>query len=419
MKRRPTPLAGRRAGPRPTVDCVRAATACDGPHPRLGFVASRSRRVPTLRGGVGTALRGSGRECFRAGEAVLEVGGCAGAPGSRPRIRGRRGLPGADSPLVTEFLAAPGADFPLLARPANGARSRDRKLWASAARQLLDRRLDEAGAILLRGLPLSTPAEFSEFFLALGYEPVPYHGFATRQEVAPGVFTGNTRNPEQAIMLHNDMSHDPIMPRHLFLYCARPAPEGSGGETPIARSSDWREVLDPELWQRFGELGFLRLSNSPTRGDPSKSSLPWQDRYATDDPSLAEQKCRALGDTVSWEEDGSLSTRRRVAALREHRGETVWCCTPQSTRPVSSLELLYGNGEPIEPQVLELLRALQWNISVGFAWQRGDVLCLDNVACQHGRLPFATGVEREVLVSLATPVPGTCQTAPPAGAPER
>lgn len=345
---------------------------------------------------------------------MLEVGGVARAPGTPPRIRGRQGLPGGGSPLATGSLAPAREDFPLLARPATGCVSQDRKQWARAARRLLDERLHAVGAVLLRGLPLATPAEFSEFFLALGYETVPYHGFATREEVAPGVFTGNTRNPEQAIMLHNDMSHDPVMPQHLFLYCARPAPEGAGGETPIARSARWREVLDPALWRRFAQQGFVRLSNSPTRGDPHKTSLPWQDRYATEDPAVAEARCRELGDRVHWEDDGSLSTWRRVDALHEHRGERVWCCTPQSTRPVSSLELLYGNGEPIEPEVLETLRALQWNISVAFAWEQGDVLCLDNIGCQHGRLPFARGVEREVLVSLATPAPGTCRTRPDA-----
>jgi hypothetical protein len=350
---------------------------------------------------------------FSSGEAVLRVGGVADAPRVPARIRGREGLAGGESPLATESLAPPREGFPLLARPAPGCTCESRKDWAAAARKLLDARLDEVGAILLRGLPLATPAEFSEFYRALGLEEVPYAGFATREEVAPSVFTGNTRNPAQAIMLHNDMSHDRVMPRHIFLYCAKPAPPGAGGETPIAHSADWKRALGDELWERIGRRGFLRLTNSPNRGDPHKGSLCWQDRYHTEDRDTAEEICHELGDRVQWEADGSLTTWRDMGALREHNGELLWCCTPQSTRPVSSLELRYGDGEALEPDVLERIRAVQWNISVAFEWQQGDVLCLDNIGCQHGRLPFAENAEREVLVALATPEPGTCTTPEP------
>ena len=73
----------------------------------------------------------------------------------------------------------------------------------------LDERLADSGAILFRGLPMDSPEDFSRFYLALDYEPMPYHGFASRDEVAPGVTTGNKAGPGNTIMLHNDMGHDP------------------------------------------------------------------------------------------------------------------------------------------------------------------------------------------------------------------
>ena len=348
-------------------------------------------------------------ERFAAGEAMLQVGGCAEAPRVPVRIRGRAGVRGGESVLASEFMAPPREGFPLLARPAPGSATRDRKQWAAGARQLLDRRLEEVGAVLLRGLLLRTPAEFSELFGALGYATVAYRGHSTRAEVAPGVFTANTRNPGQSIDLHNDMSQEPVMPAQLFLFCAAAPPAGAGGATPIARGADWKDALGAELFERFARRGLERRTNSPTRGDLHKTGRPWQERYRTEDPAVAEASCREQGDVVEWLPDGSLSTRRHVDAVREHRGETLWCCTPQSTDTASSYEIRYADGEPIEAGVLERLRALQWKLSVAFEWQAGDVLCLDNIACQHGRLPLAAGAQRQILVSLATPQPGTCR----------
>lgn len=348
-------------------------------------------------------------ERFASGDAALRTGGRADPPAVPVVIRGRADLPGGESERAAATMAPAREDFPLLARPEPGCATRDLKPWAAAARRLLDDRLAEVGAVLLRGLPLRTPAEFSDLYRALGYEPLPYRGFATRDAVAPEVFTANVRDPSRAIMLHNDMSHEPEMCAHLFLFCETPPPPGAGGETPIARATDWKEALGDGWLERFARRGLLRRTNSPTRGDARKSATPWQVRYRTEDPEVAEAACREQGDVAEWEADGSLSTARLMDAVCEHRGETVWCCTPQSTGLTSAYAIDYGDGEPIEPHVLETLRALQWNISVAFAWEPGDVLCLDNVGCQHGRLPLAPGAERRILTAQCTARPGTAR----------
>jgi hypothetical protein len=349
-------------------------------------------------------------ECASAEGAVLEVLGGVEAPVHPPRIRARPGLAGGDSPLAPKTLAPPREDFPLHVRPAHGSCVTDPKKWAAAARPILDDRLAAAGAILLRGLPLATVAEFSEFFVALGYEPVPYHGFATREEIAPGVTTPNIPNPRKAIMLHNDMSTDPVMPAHVFLFCAEPPPEDAGGETPIARCSDWTAALGPELWARFAERGLSRWTTSPDRERGSRPGMPWQQRYQTEDPDLAAAKCRAQGDEVIWEADGSLTTRRLLDPFREHCGELLWSSTPQSAPPVSSVDFRYADGERIEPEIIERITVAQWKIAVAFTWRAGDVLCLDNLGCQHGRLPYTPGAAREIFVAIATPTPGNVRT---------
>ena len=58
----------------------------------------------------------------------------------------------------------------------------------------------------------------------------------------------------------------------------------------------------------------------------------------------------------------------------------------------------YGDGSEIEPEVIQHIRATSWACAVGFRWKSGDLLVLDNLAVQHGRVGF-TG-DRKVLVYL-------------------
>ena len=58
----------------------------------------------------------------------------------------------------------------------------------------------------------------------------------------------------------------------------------------------------------------------------------------------------------------------------------------------------YGDGSDIEPEVLQHLRVAAWACAVGFKWQNGDLLVLDNRAVVHGRLGFMG--DRKILVYL-------------------
>ena len=58
----------------------------------------------------------------------------------------------------------------------------------------------------------------------------------------------------------------------------------------------------------------------------------------------------------------------------------------------------YGNGSDIEPAVLQHILDTTWTCAVGFKWRKGDLLALDNLAVQHGRLGFKG--ERKLLVYM-------------------
>jgi hypothetical protein len=62
----------------------------------------------------------------------------------------------------------------------------------------------------------------------------------------------------------------------------------------------------------------------------------------------------------------------------------------------------YGNGTPIEPEVMEHLREAYRRETVSFPWQKGDLLMLDNMLVAHGRAPYSG--PRQILVGMAEPV---------------
>jgi hypothetical protein len=67
--------------------------------------------------------------------------------------------------------------------------------------------LRDAGALLLRGFPARTAADFDRAVDAFGYEELPYvGGAAPRTNVVGRVFTANESPPDQKIPFHHEMA---------------------------------------------------------------------------------------------------------------------------------------------------------------------------------------------------------------------
>jgi alpha-ketoglutarate-dependent taurine dioxygenase len=64
----------------------------------------------------------------------------------------------------------------------------------------------------------------------------------------------------------------------------------------------------------------------------------------------------------------------------------------------------YGDGSPIEDEVVERVREVYERCAVRFPWREGDVLMLDNMLTAHGRSPF-TG-ERKITVAMGELIDG-------------
>lgn len=305
-----------------------------------------------------------------------------------------------------------GGDLPLRVRA--GVRV-DLAEWAQANRSTVDSWLHAHGAVLFSGFDtVSGPAfdSFAGIAHALAGAALPYRERSSpRTELAPSVYTSTDYPADQHIPLHNENSYQACFPARLVFCCLEPA--ASGGATTLA---DVRRVLariDPAVVRRF-RAGGVRYVRNFHEG----IGVSWQEAFQASTRGPVEAYCAENGITTTWCEDGSLRTHQVRPALGTHpvTGEAVWF-NHAAFFHVSGLSdvvraalidefgeaglpanTYYGDGTPIEPEVLAHVRACYAAETVPVYWRRGDVLLIDNVLAAHGREPF-TG-QRRVVVSM-------------------
>jgi alpha-ketoglutarate-dependent taurine dioxygenase len=200
----------------------------------------------------------------------------------------------------------------------------------------------------------------------------------------------------------------------IFFYCLQPAAEG--GETPLVNTRNVYERISPETRERFAAKGCMYVRNFG-----GGLGLSWEKVFQTADRASVEAYCRRAGIEYEWKDDNRLRTRQVRPAIARHpqTGELTWFnhvafFHVSTLAPAVRDGLLaefapeelpnntyYGDGTEIEPEVLDELRAAYLAESVAFAWQRGDVLAVDNMLTAHARRPYVG--ERKVLVGMAEP----------------
>ncbi|HYO13412.1 MAG TPA: TauD/TfdA family dioxygenase [Thermoanaerobaculia bacterium] len=331
----------------------------------------------------------------------------------RPAGFKRRAVSVSSDALIKTRLLDPASELPLVIEPAGP--SMDLSAWVAGNRDFVETALRRHGGILFSGFGLRGPAGLEEIIRALCGEALEYRERSSpRHSVAGRVYTSTDYPPAYPIFLHNENSYQKTWPLKIFFLCETPSE--TGGETPIA---DCRRVLaqiDQKIRDRFVEKGWMYVRNF---GDGF--GLDWQEVFQTSDRAQVEEHCRRSGIEVEWREGGRLRTRAVRPAMTRHprTGEDVWF-NHATFFHVSTLvpevreELLrefaesdlptntyYGDGSPIEPEVLDHLREAYRAATVAFPWQQGDLLLLDNMLVAHARAPY-TG-SRKVLVGMAEP----------------
>ena len=318
-----------------------------------------------------------------------------------------------ESLVTTGYLEEIGEGLPLVIRP--NAENLNLVSWAESNRDFLDRELAKHGGILFRGFEIPTVEKFEEFIDKTQGGSLKYtERSSPRSQVKGNVYTSTDHPADQEIYLHNEQSYNITFPQRIAFFCVTPSE--TGGETPIADCRQVYRELPAEVRDRFVEQGYMYVRNF---GDGF--GLSWQVAFQTDDPARVEAYCREHEIEYEWRDGDHLRTRqvRRVAAKHPRSGEVSWF-NHLTFFHVSTLEpklrqtlidefgeenlpnnTYYGDGSPVEDEVMDVLHDAYRRATLAFPWQKNDLLLLDNMLTAHGRRPF-TG-QRKVVVGMAEP----------------
>ncbi|KAF4123121.1 Taurine catabolism dioxygenase TauD, TfdA family [Geosmithia morbida] len=255
---------------------------------------------------------------------------------------------------------------------------------------------EHGGAVLIRGLPIENAQDYSELAHAFGFQ--------AHEEVG--------RPPKRTVLAKN----------------IKTANEGCG-ETPINSSIQLANEVKrraPEFYQKLLERGVRYVYRYGKEDVVSTTGTSVYGAYGqnvadTDDENTARQKIeeevKRHSNSFTWNDDGSLTVTHTTPLIRIHNdtGLATWFGNITSawgrsvhhgaTEPPFRGDdgsyhppPLYGNGEEIERQHLDLALEIAESSQVLVKWEKGDLVLLDNIAVMHSRRAWIG--QRQVLAAL-------------------
>ena len=304
-----------------------------------------------------------------------------------------------------------GSPFPLTIKAPEGFLSEGCE-WARGVAGELSKAAFEHGAVLVRGLPMTSPEDFDAIVSAFNFPNFSYADSlsnAYRINFTARVFSANEAPSDITIFLHHEMAQTPIYPSKLFFFCQTAADEG--GATPICRSD--------VLWKRLGEqrpdfaeacrVRGLKYSNvMPAEADESSGmGRSWQSTFSVDTRKDAEARLAKLSYSWEWHPNGDLRATTPVLSAVRDLGDGRASFFNQliaafngwkDTRNDPARAITFGDGTPLDSGDVAAASVIADEVTFDIPWQAGDLALVDNYVAMHGRRNFKG--TRRVLASL-------------------
>lgn len=285
--------------------------------------------------------------------------------------------------------------------------------WAEQNHREIERLVQTNGALLIRGLKFVGSQQFGTVLKTLfGEDLIQYTYRSTpRTELRGNVYTATEYHPDQVIPQHNENAYSNRWAMRIGFLCTVPSEQG--GATPICDSRLVYERIPATVRRRFEEHGVMYVRNY------SDLDIPWTEVFQTSNKADVESFCTENQLSYEWLSESHLRTRQvnQASAVHPVSGENVWFNQAHLFH-VTNLEpevrdsllgsmkeehlprnTYYGDGSPLEPDVLQSIREIYEQHQIRFEWQRNDLLLLDNMLYSHGRDPYSGN--RQVLVGMA------------------
>lgn len=311
---------------------------------------------------------------------------------------------------MTKPLAEAGGREILLDVDTTGQKLLD---WAEENKGRIEELLLQRGVLLIRGLKFPSSKQFGQLLAILfGEELMGYDYRSTpRTELRDNVYTATEYHPSETIPQHNESSYANKWAMRAGFLCMLPSE--IGGATPLADSREIYKKIPAEIREKFEAKGVLYVRNY---GD---IDLPWTEVFQTTEKDVVERFCAENDLRFAWKENGGLRTEQVNPAVAVHpkTGDKVWFNQAHlfhvsSLRPEVRESLLavcgendlprnayYGDGQPLEEDVLQIIRDVYASETFHFDWRKNDLMILDNMLFTHGRQPFSG--DRKILVGMA------------------
>ena len=283
--------------------------------------------------------------------------------------------------------------------------------WTEDGKSKICEDMKDHIAILFRGFDSSGSDGFLKKFSRIFSEPIDYMYRSTpRTQQEQGVYTATEYPSDSIIPQHCECAYHSAWPLRLFFQCKKPA--SSGGETPLCDMRKVTKLIPQDIQLKFKKHGVMYIRNYKENMD-----LPWQVVFQTNHKEEVDQFCNRNNIVTKWS-GNELRTEQICQAMALHPiyGDEIWFNQAHLFHFTSLDKEIqdflvkmygddglprnsyYGNGEPIEADVLDLIRQSYVNCKCEFSWETNDILMLDNMLCAHGRNTYSG--ERRVLVAM-------------------